>query len=122
MLIPDLFWQGEIMKGNWRYLPVGDQTWMMDNLHNHNPEEDIIRNMEPDLYKQEPQLKSGHEIIVDLPEKYREIVYHRLWEGETFQQIGDRMNCSRQWAHVLYNRGIDILKQKYPQINSLYDI
>ncbi len=109
--------------GDWRYIPVNENTWIFD-LHTHaeSPEDTIISHIDGDDEDEEPlnnyYSASGIELLDTLPKKkMRDIIYMHLYEGKTFREIGLHYGFSRQYSHVLYHQGLLILQKKHSSTN-----
>jgi DNA-directed RNA polymerase specialized sigma subunit len=103
--------------GDWRYIPVNENTWIFDlYTHAESPEDKIISHIDGDDNEDDEPLnnyysKSGVELLDLLPKKkMRDIIYMHLYEGKTFREIGEVYGFSRQYSHVLFHQGLKILQ------------
>ena len=97
-----------IKKADWRYVPYIPE--LIDAIHNHNPEDKIISKLDGD-YTTPPCDFDYHDVLSSyLTEKEAKTVDLYLSEGMTFQEIGDQLLCSRQYAHQLFKTALSKLK------------
>ena len=97
-----------IKKADWRYVPYIPD--LIDAIHNHNPEDKIISKIDGD-YTTPPCDFDYHEVLSTyLSEKEALTIELYISEGKTFQEIGDVLLCSRQYAHQLYKSSLEKLR------------
>ena len=95
---------------DWRHIPFIPE--MIDQIHWHDPEEDIIKALDGELMD-EPYSFDAHEVISENLSGIHKTVFElRIIDELTFQQIGDHLGSSRQWAHEVYNQAVEIMKKK----------
>lgn len=101
----------------WRYEYVGENTWMLDTLHNYNPEDSIIDAIDAiDGCDTTPERISGVDMMTALDERQYKIVWMYLWKGYTFEQIGDVFGFTKQRAHQIYWEAVEVLSKLYPSL------
>lgn len=95
---------------DWRHIPFIPE--MIDQIHWHNPEDDMIAAIDGDLMD-EPYSFDAHEVISENLSGIHKTVFElRIIDELTFQQIGDHLGSSRQWAHEVYRQALEIIKKK----------
>lgn len=104
------------MKDDWRYVGVGEDTWRLDRKC-ESPEDMIIAAIDGEEIP--PPRVSGVDMIARLPEKRRHIIFLHIWEGMSFSKIADLYSVSKQAVHQQYQKGIEELKNFYPDLSSL---
>ena len=100
---------------DWRYVPVGHHMWILDKTdESYNETEDKLIQLLDDH-----SLHIESEDVEQLPlidyidqDLIKDIVYLHVYEDLSFRQIGKVYGFSRQYAHILYHRGIGIIKSK----------
>ena len=61
----------------------------------------------------EPYSFDAHEVISENLSGIHKTVFElRIIDELTFQQIGDHLGSSRQWAHEVYRQALEIIKKK----------
>jgi len=106
----------------WRYINYSQEA--IDNIHNHNPEDLLIAMIDGDITEEEDYSFSFHQLLDEtklLTNKQKIVLYKRIVEGKTFEQIGKECKTSRQNCHELYQKAIirlkgDILFQSYREL------
>lgn len=101
---------------DWRYVPVGRNTWRLNQMQD-SPEDEWIARI--DNEPEEPERISGVAMLDCLSPTRRDIVYQYIWEGLPFREIGELHNFSKQAAWVHYKNALIILKENYPDLSSL---
>ena len=104
------------MRDDWRYVPVGKADFLL-NRFQESPEDSWIDRI--DGVPDPPERISGVEMLEVLPEKKRDIVFLHIWEGQTFAEISEKYNCSRQAIHQHYKAAIEMLRKAFPDLDSL---
>ena len=95
---------------DWRHIPFIPE--MIDQIHWHNPEDDMIAAIDGELMD-EPYSFDAHEVIAqNLSGIHKTVFELRIVDELTFQQIGDHLGSSRQWAHEVYRQALEIIKKK----------
>ena len=93
-----------IKKSDWRYVPFTPQ--LMDVIHNHNPEDSIIDYIDGNNIHNHPDFHYFQVLEEYLTEKEALVVDGYLGRGLTFQQIGDEIGTSRQYANQIYKKAL----------------
>ena len=114
------------LKDNWRYVPVGLDTWKIDYQHNYDPTDEMIERIDRKNNPEEnniiqKELPSGVEMIERLDPIKQKVVFYYLWDGLSFSKIGKIMNLTKQRIHQIYWSAIEDLKEIYGGDNVFYD-
>jgi DNA-directed RNA polymerase specialized sigma24 family protein len=106
------------MKDDWRYIGVGEDTWKL-NRFSKCTEDNLIAQLDGD--DPPPPEISGIEMIANLSEKRKHIIYLHVWEGMSFSAIAELYGISKQAIHQQYKKAIKDLKKVYPNKESLLE-
>ena len=108
-------------KDRWRYYLIGDKDWIVNNFYSYNPEDKMIEAIDTDdanaIYNKLVTDDSSEEevnvfeMIDQLDERYRSIVWEYYFEGKTLRQIGSSRGYSKQYAHQELQKAIKMLKE-----------
>jgi len=99
------------MKGNWRYIPltakqlerivaVDYETIILDRLDGDDEEEDIGFSIF--------DLLDSTDLLTD---RQKDVLELRLVDALTFEEIGQKLQTSKQNVFEIYNKGIQNLKK-----------
>jgi DNA-directed RNA polymerase specialized sigma subunit len=103
--------KGNDMKGNWRYIPltakqlerivaVDYETIILDRLDGDDDEEDIGFSIF--------DLLDSTDLLTD---RQKDVLELRLVDALTFEEIGQKLQTSKQNVFEIYNKGIQNLKK-----------
>ena len=98
------------MKDDWRLLPIPD--YKMDEMHSYDPENDIISRLDGDVGEEEDgylDLIFSEDSSILTPGQ-KVVLWHRLIDGMTYDQIGKIIGTSRQNVYEMYNKALKNLK------------
>ena len=107
-------------KDSWRYYLIGDKEWIVNNFHSYDPEDQIIEAIDSnDANKIYESLRTEElseqvnvfDMIDQLDERYRSIVWDYYFEGKTLREIGSSRGFSKQYAHQELKKAIDMLRK-----------
>ncbi len=98
------------MKDDWRLLPIPD--YKMDEMNSYNPEQSIISRLDGDLEEEEngylDLIFSEDSCILTPGQKV--VLWHRVIDNMTYDQIGKIIGTSRQNVYEMYNKALKNLK------------
>ena len=107
-------------KDDWRYYLIGEKDWIVNNFYSYNPEEQMIEALDSKdanaiyekLVTEEPSEEINvFEMMDELDERYRSIVWEYYFEGKTLSQIGSSRGYTKQYAHQELQKAIKMLKE-----------
>ena len=67
------------------------------------------------LYEEEEVLRKIQEVMLELPEKCREVCRRRFFEGKKFEEIAEELDISESTARVQTHRGMEMLRQRFAE-------
>jgi len=104
-----------IKKSDWRYVPYIPE--LLDTIHNHNPEDKMIAKIDGELIREKPTFDYHEVLEAYLPEAAAEVVDMHIGQGKTFQEIGDHLGTSRQYANQVYHKALKELRPHLTNLN-----
>ena len=66
-----------------------------------------------DWIEEEEVLRKIQEVMLELPEKCREVCRRRFFEGKKFEEIAEELDISESTARVQTHRGMEMLRQRF---------
>ena len=101
------------MKNNWRYIPYEGR--MIENIVSYDPTDDIIARLDGDdeagptatIWSVEELCEPGHSLLT---KRQKVVLYHRIVDGFTFQQIATKMSTSRQNTCEIFYKAIERIR------------
>ena len=63
-----------------------------------------------DWIEEEEVLRKIQEVMLELPEKCREVCRRRFFEGKKFEEIAEELDISESTARVQTHRGMEMLR------------
>ena len=81
-------------KNNWRYVPVGEDTWILDRPDVENAMIDLIDGTFEDEVG--PDLHGALDIM---SERYKDILTQYYFEGKTLEAMGISRGVTKQFMH-----------------------
>ena len=97
----------------WRYCSVGNNTWKLDNIFNHNPEDDMIARIDGEDEEEPVCPTNGLELLKILPPRLEHIMYLYYWEGLSQRAIGAVYGIKRARACQLMKKAKELLKDHW---------
>ena len=64
---------------------------------------------------EEEVLRKIQEVMLELPEKCREVCRRRFFEGKKFEEIAEELDISESTARVQTHRGMEMLRQRFAE-------
>ena len=64
--------------------------------------------------EEEEVLRKIQEVMLELPEKCREVCRRRFWR-EKFEEIAEELDISESTARVQTHRGMEMLRQRFAE-------
>ena len=104
-----------IKRSDWRYVPYIPE--LLDTIHNHNPEDKMIAKIDGELIREQPTFDYHEVLEAYLPEDAAEVVDMHIGQGKTFQEIGDHLGTSRQYANQVYHKALEALRPHLQNLN-----
>lgn len=98
------------MKDDWRLLPIPD--YKMDEMNSFNPENDIISKLDGEPDEEE----NGYMDLIFSEESgiltpgQKVVLWHRVIDRMTYDQIGKLIGTSRQNVYEIYNKALKNLR------------
>ena len=68
-----------------------------------------------DWIEEEEVLRKIQEVMLELPEKCREVCRRRFFEGKKFEEIAEELDISESTARVQTHRGMEMLRQRFAE-------
>ena len=68
-----------------------------------------------DWIEEEEVLRKIQEVMLELPEKCREVCRRRFFEGKKFEEIAEELGISESTARVQTHRGMEMLRQRFAE-------
>lgn len=101
------------MKNSWRYIPYENR--MIENIVSYDPTDDIIANLDGDdmmgpmatIWSVEELCDSSHSLLT---KRQKIVLYHRIVDGFTFQQIANKMSTSRQNCCEIFYKALERIR------------
>ena len=74
-----------------------------------------LRSDNVDWIEEEEVLRKIQEVMLELPEKCREVCRRRFFEGKKFEEIAEELDISESTARVQTHRGMEMLRQRFAE-------
>ena len=68
-----------------------------------------------DWIEEEEVLRKIQEVMLELPEKCREVCRRRFFEGKKLEEIAEELDISESTARVQTHRGMEMLRQRFAE-------
>ena len=68
-----------------------------------------------DWIEEEEVLRKIQEVMLELPEKCREVCRRRFFEGKKFEEIAEELDISESTARVQTHWGMEMLRQRFAE-------
>jgi len=106
--------QSDDITGQWRYLGVGENTWMLDQLSGnvYNPESKIIAALDGgDLDGFTEPTENLHDVLPTiLIDRERSVVEGYLFNGRSMADLGKSYKVTRQRVWQIYKQALEKVK------------